>query len=388
MSIETGVASSDAGVGASLAAPAEQVSTNTEVSNPESTSQNNASVVTGSETKTEFSPNDFLEKLGSNQPSESVGIKNLREHVKNLEKDLSTHKGVSSRISDLGGLESIEGLVNNHNTFAGMSPRNFREDGVYDVLQGWYDTNPANFTIMVETIAAQYPDIVKNVLSKTDKDYQSLLNFKKESDENAKLLDDDLDVPTEDLMQNHPVQGDAYKWRKYQEEQRQAEQQRQAEAAKANSPFVVQENIKQEITNTLFSDGIKQVESLQKTSGVSPEQAEGLYKEMVVRLELDPKFKQSMEGIVNSKQFGGKPPLGAEGYIRKTFNETAAHVINQFTQQNRIATQSKQTQARTQINSNVAGIILPNKDAIDLNNPDQMKSVVAQFEKVYSKPRV
>ena len=156
-----GVASSEATVTPTPDAPTETGQDTTTVSNyGEGTSEANASISTPKQSLT-----------ATQAEKDSVGMKNLRAHADSLKKDLDRYKPIYEEVDRWGGLDSVKPLVEFHNTFVSQTPEEYRESGVYQTLTSLYESNPVNFGVIVEAIAENYPEIVKDALSRTDANY-------------------------------------------------------------------------------------------------------------------------------------------------------------------------------------------------------------------------
>lgn len=388
MSLDIGVASVEAGAEPSPVAPTETGGSDVSLNTSGSNSAGTAPSTTPTDGQ-QVSPNEFLENL-IKKPEESAGIKNLRTHADTLKKDLDAlrqettkYRATHDEVEKFGGLDTVKGLAEFHNGFVGADRETYRSEGVYGTLNSLYDSNPGNYTVLVETIAEQHPEIVKQVLAKHDPEYQQLMGLKSQYAPD----DEPLTIPDDELDPDNPLHKEVLESRR-EKAQREAEKQQQAQAQAQQ----MQQEAIGTVNRNIFGDADKQLSQLRQTLKLDDAAYEKIEKEFFLQCQLEESFQDNVAQLYNSALAGGKPPIGTEKALKDIINSSLANVINRHTQTQRATAQAQQPQqkqqpSRVHVNSNTSSIGIPTPEQIDLNNEDQQRSVISSLLKAYT-PRV
>lgn len=380
MSDISGVASVEAGATPTPVAP-------TELGTIESSSEGTASSTAQTDGQ-QLSPNELIESFNK-KPETSAGIKNLRTHADTLKKDLDRYRQdadkyrpVYEEVDKYGGIETVKGLVGFHNNFTGVDPETFRSEGVYQTLGSLYDSNPANYTVLVETIAEQHPDIVKAALAKSDPEYKQLLGLKEQYGQQ----EEGLIVPDDELDPENPLHKELLEYRQEKAE-RLAQQQKQQKQAHSNIEQEQQQRMAQ-VNTGMFGEAHKQLTDIVASLKLDEEAIAKLEYEFEVRIRTNRDLMEDLAGLYRTTEVGGKPPLGVEKRVKQGINQAMADVINQHTMSQRSARQPQEPQqkqpTRVHVNSNTSLLGMPKPEDIDLDNEEQRRSVLNTVMKSFN----
>lgn len=312
-----GVASSDAGTSLAPAAPTE--------------TSNDINSITPTEGSSEVSASANAQVSSTTVDRDSVGMKNLRAHADSLRKDIDRYKPIFEQVDTWGGLDAIKPLVDFHNTFISQSPNEYEESGVYSTLNNLYESNPVNFGTMVKAIAEQYPDVVKEVLAKTDPSFRQLMEASER--DNYRVPDEELD---DDIISHRELK----ELRQYKANVEAAKQKQQTQTLTQQAEQRIGE-----LKHGLFSDAFTSLQNLEKQ--LSPQLFEKVSNAFFEQLDKHEELASAYYTLQETAKIGAKYPIGMQNTAKRIVNNILADCIKNVSGQS--ATPSQPQQPRIEV---------------------------------------